>query len=428
VDFNRNAVAIIGADTITVAQFKLSYETAMLKTAETDNIDTRKFHLNQMVEGYLLAQSARNRHLDTIETHQRFCEMTEREVMREYQFEQIHNDISVNDQQLEEAFRRSQESRLVRHLFSKNKSRIFEWYHLLQNGEEDFYSLAKVAFNDKELQNNGGLLGWLSWGDTDLKFENIVYSTAKGTVSEPFQSVNGWHIVKIEEVKRNLIPSKIDFEQFRYKNKAKLIRVYQQDRLSDYLNEFMRDQDLIINIPLVREIAFEIREVYRDIIGPEDVRLTRLPGTTLESVQLRLKDLLDETLITSNTRTWTVKDFLARIPELPARFIFQEFDKAIAFSVRNDILAEDAFRKGLDKLPDIREHVTLKSYDYLARLETQRMIQSIPIEKRLNFTEEDSYLFQMQQWRKLRYDFIEKQKKETVIVIDYNILSQIQYE
>ncbi|MBU1635601.1 peptidylprolyl isomerase [bacterium] len=428
VDFNRNAVAIIGADTITVAQFKLSYETAMLKTAETDNIDTRKFHLNQMVEGYLLAQSARQQFLDTSDIYRQFREMTEREVMREYQFEQIHNDISVNDQQLEEAFRRSQESRLVRHLFSKNKSRIFEWYHLLQNGGEDFYSLAKVAFNDKELQNNGGLLGWLSWGDTDLKFENIVYSTAKGTVSEPFQSVNGWHIVKIEEAKRNLIPSKIDFEQFRYKNKAKLIRVYQQDRLSDYLSEFMRDQDLIINILLVREIAFEIREIYRDFIGPEDVRLTRLPGTTLESVQLRLKDLLDETLVTSKNRIWTVRDFLIRIPELPAQFIFQEFDKAVAFAVRNDILAEDAFRKGLDKLPDIREHVTLKSYDYLARLETQRMIQSIPIEKRLNFTEEDSYLFQMQQWRKLRYDFIEKQKKETVIVIDYNILSQIQYE
>jgi len=190
----------------------------------------------------------------------------------------------------------------------------------------------------------------------------------------------------------------------------------------------MQNQELKLNIPLVRKLAFEIKEAYREFIGPEDIRVTRLPGTTIESVQLHLKDLLGETLVTSKTRTWTVRDFLIRIPELPVQFIFQEFDKAVAFAVRNDILAEDAYREGLDKLPEIRDQVTLKSYDHLARLETQRLIHSILLEKRPNFSEEDSYLYQMQQWRKLRHEFIETQKKETVISIDYDILSQIQYE
>ncbi|MBN2601866.1 MAG: peptidylprolyl isomerase [Candidatus Marinimicrobia bacterium] len=428
IDFDRNVVAIVGLDTITIAQFKLSYETAMLKTAETDNNETRQFHLNRMVEGYLLAQSARKHLLDTSANYQQFREMTEREVMREYQFEEIHGDIFVSDLQLEEAFRRSQESRLVRHLFSKNKSKILEWYDLLQNGNEDFYSLAPVAFINQELQNNGGLLGWLSWGDTDLKFEDVIYSIGKGSISEPFQSIDGWHIIRVEEIKRNLIPSKTELEKFKYKNRDKLIRIYQQDKLSDYLSGYMKNQELTINIPLVREIASEIREIYRDFIGQEDVRLTRLPGTKLESVQLRLKDLLNETLVTSKNRIWTVQDFLNRIPELPARFIFQEFDKALAFAVRNDILAEEAYRQGLDKLPNIREHVTLKCNDYLARLETQRMIQQIPVEMRPNFTEEDGYLYQLQQWRKLRREYIEIQKKETVVITDYRTLSRIKYE
>ena len=426
-NFDRESVAIVGKDTITVGQFKLSYETAMLKTADTDNIETRRFHLNQMIDGYLLAHEAINGGFDTTSVFKRNRELLYREVMRDFQYGQITGDIDVEEDDLISAFHRSQESRLVRRLCSKDKYKLFEWYHSIQYGDEDFYSLARSAFSDKRLQQNGGLIGWISWGDTDLKFENVVYTTEKGIVSKPFQSVNGWHIIKIEEIRRNLIVSEIDFERFKSKNRNKLLRIYKQDKLSDYLSEFMQDQELKLNVPLTKQIAFEIRDVYRAMIGPDDVELSRLPGSSIESIELRLGDLLDETLVSSKDRIWTVRDFIRQIPELPARFIFQEFDKAVAFAVRNDILAEEAYQEGLDQVSEIRERVLLRSYDYLARIQTERMIQSIPLEKRPNFTEEDSQLYRLQQWRKSRQEFLNKAKKETAIVVDYDKLEKVRF-
>jgi len=403
----RLPLAIVGEDSITVFQFQRSYESAMLRSAQTDNIENRRLHLQRMIDGFLLAQEALEDHLDTAAGYTYQREMSEREAMRELVYSEIRESVAIDEQDLREAFQRSRESRYVRHLFAADEDRIRRYYRELLAGEKSFAELAKECFRDQRLQANGGALGWISWGDTDLAFENVAYMTVAGSVSEPFRSKFGWHIVRVDHIKKNLLPTQWDYEQFRVRNRAKVQKIFAEEELARHLSEFMQKQKLQLNVRLMKQIATEIRDFYSDILHPENVRLQGLPLSGVESLTLRLQDVMEANLVTHRGGEWTVAEFVYRIPELPLHFVTDDFEKAVAFALRNDLLAEEAYADGMHQRAELRERVKLSSYDWLAHARSQRIWDAIPEEQHDYFSSEDIFLYKLQRWRKQRNDYLE---------------------
>lgn len=63
-------------------------------------------------------------------------------------------------------------------------------------GGEDFAQLARAHSDDKGSGASGGDLGWASPGQMVPEFEEMMYKTPLGQVSEPFRTQFGWHIVQ----------------------------------------------------------------------------------------------------------------------------------------------------------------------------------------------------------------------------------------
>lgn len=61
---------------------------------------------------------------------------------------------------------------------------------------ENFADLARANSDDKGSASNGGDLGWASPGQMVPEFEQAMKETPLGTVSEPFRTQYGWHIVQ----------------------------------------------------------------------------------------------------------------------------------------------------------------------------------------------------------------------------------------
>ena len=61
-----------------------------------------------------------------------------------------------------------------------------------------FEEIAKESSNDRKSAQKGGELGWISsGGNVYPSFENAVFNLiANNEISKPFQTPNGWHIVK----------------------------------------------------------------------------------------------------------------------------------------------------------------------------------------------------------------------------------------
>lgn len=62
---------------------------------------------------------------------------------------------------------------------------------------EDFEEIAKLLSDDPGTAQLGGNLGWSSSGTFDPEFERVLGETGIGTVSEPFRSSFGWHILEV---------------------------------------------------------------------------------------------------------------------------------------------------------------------------------------------------------------------------------------
>lgn len=62
---------------------------------------------------------------------------------------------------------------------------------------EDFGELAKLLSDDPGSANSGGDMGWTDPGTFVPEFDQIVKATEVGSISEPFQSRFGWHIVEV---------------------------------------------------------------------------------------------------------------------------------------------------------------------------------------------------------------------------------------
>ena len=66
-------------------------------------------------------------------------------------------------------------------------------------GGDDFEELARAHSEDRGSAVKGGDLGWVSPGDVVPEFERVMNALPPGSVSPPFQTPFGWHIVQVLE-------------------------------------------------------------------------------------------------------------------------------------------------------------------------------------------------------------------------------------
>lgn len=71
---------------------------------------------------------------------------------------------------------------------------------LITDGD-DFTAIAKRVSEDPSAKDNGGNLGFFSVFQMVYPFETAVYTTPIGSISEPFRTKFGYHIVKVEDVR-----------------------------------------------------------------------------------------------------------------------------------------------------------------------------------------------------------------------------------
>jgi peptidyl-prolyl cis-trans isomerase SurA len=112
--------------------------------------------------------------------------------------------IKVND--MRSAVQRSEiDQVLVRHiLITPNeiiddqtaKQRLEDALERINAGEE-FGELAKLMSDDPGSANNGGEMDWSGPGTFVEEFEHVIDATEIGSVSEPFKTRFGWHIVEV---------------------------------------------------------------------------------------------------------------------------------------------------------------------------------------------------------------------------------------
>ena len=81
---------------------------------------------------------------------------------------------------------------------------------------EDFADLAAELSLDTGSASDGGDLGWFGRGMMVSEFEAAAYSLEEGELSQPVQTINGWHVIQLIGKGNNALNSS-EFKNFKEK-------------------------------------------------------------------------------------------------------------------------------------------------------------------------------------------------------------------
>jgi len=83
----------------------------------------------------------------------------------------------------------------------KAREQIQDLKQRIEQGE-DFAELAREYSSDQQTANLGGLLDWFPSGGYGRPIQQAIDSLEPGELSEPFRSEQGWHLVKLLDVRQ----------------------------------------------------------------------------------------------------------------------------------------------------------------------------------------------------------------------------------
>ena len=206
VGFDASAAALVNGDPIYLSDVELeAVAQGRIEPGESFGPEHTEYQLvlDQLIDQRLLAQEAVRRGLDRTPAAQRRLETARERLLGNFLMEDLVatqvNEAAI-DRMYEEQVRLQQldDEVRIRHILLETQQEAREVLEKARAGE-DFTALAFEYSEDTRTRLDGGSFGWVSPNEMIEPFPAVIADTPAGEISEPFQSEQGWHILKVEQ-------------------------------------------------------------------------------------------------------------------------------------------------------------------------------------------------------------------------------------
>ena len=353
---DEDTVAIVGKDKISKSDLLVSYELLPYYASSKKGVDGLQAHLEMLSEKKMFAQEGRRRGYAKDPVVKRAARYYENEALRTALYQdEIENKIEVTDEELLDFYKNQNTQVRVKHLFAKTQEQIDRIQYALNN-DVSWEELARFTFRDSALANSGGDLGWIGYGEMDEAFEDAAFNLEMGEISEPVRSKFGYHLIKLENVRRNIMQSMDDFVLRKDNLEAAYVKREEKNRSSQFIKEFMQKKDLkMINETFDILVKFIGESIISAQMNEPEFR-PNIRDDELNTLMNDLEPYYDEVLLTFNNGEWTIKDlvdYIRILPETNRPHIDnpRTFRRELGIMMRDHFLNEEARRRGLQDDP-----------------------------------------------------------------------------
>lgn len=204
----------IDGEKISIAEFKSVYEKNLNLVESKDERELEK-NLDLFINYKLKIKQAFELKLDTSKTYRREIESYKNQLYAPYL-----KDDKILDSLVKQAYERSKKEIKASHILVRLKSnatpkdtldahaKIMKARQRILKGES-FAKVAKEISEDRSVLRNQGDLGYFTAFKMVKDFEDAAYKTEKGSISMPFRTQFGYHIMKVFDVRASLGERKV---------------------------------------------------------------------------------------------------------------------------------------------------------------------------------------------------------------------------
>lgn len=355
-------MAVIDTIKITAEEFKKSYEfgPAFVKREKNSKLK----YLNYMINEKLLALDGYSRNIDRSDRAASMLKEFQADIACEELFKKdILENIQINDSEIDTVVNKKQLEIELKWLFSNSKKEIFDFKKKINSGTS-FDSLFNLQINDSIFVNDRSLkTNFYQLEKKNPQLAGIIDSLKAGEISPPIHVNDGWYIIKLENIRRNLITTESELENLRSESITAL-KKNKMDSLSEvYVNKIMET-----NAPVIAKNTFEILRSYLGeyFLQKEKYETWNLPEklkSALEKAEkknynnLRLVELKEGS-------SFSLKDFLVWFWNRSEYIKFDESNLTeFSFSlkqliwrmVRDKLLTDIAYKRGFNKTEEFKK-------------------------------------------------------------------------
>lgn len=172
--------------------------------------DEYRIVLDQLIDQKLMAQEATRRQLDRDPVGRRRLEMAQERILGNLLVESLVAE-QVNEAAIDRMYgeqvrlQQANDQVSVAHILVDTKEEADALYKRIERGET-FESLVFNNSKDTRTRMENGDLGFVAPNDLAEPFPVVIANTPEGEVSPPFETAEGWHILKVK--KRRTEPPK----------------------------------------------------------------------------------------------------------------------------------------------------------------------------------------------------------------------------
>jgi len=351
-DFEPGAVvAIVNQDSIFAEAFEETYINMLTRTGYADSEERRYYHLNQLIDEYLMAQEAERlglRDSVTATYTERTKNRTLRNVFVKYEFLTKLN--QPDEDRVRFAFYRAKQKPYVRQLFFTDQATAETYYNRLEDGEQ-FLDLANELYSPTSFDSLAGFIGEISYFGVDDVFAETAYNLNAGEYSKPVRTRQGYAIIYVENWKLNPIITETEFEQ-----RSESIRFMLHQR--DYqmgADSFIRAYMYGLNpTPVLENVQTLQRFLYQRLpqqVNPRELERPVPSDFITDQNTLDLQAPLVTFTKNGQAYAFRVQDYMNWIDSLPIQEIRTRFDASLGRALMWDTFARESKEKGYDQDP-----------------------------------------------------------------------------
>ncbi len=360
----EKVVASVGELKITAEEFKKGYEYGPAFYKREKN--SKEVYLKYLINEKLLALDGYNRRVDTVKQVTDLFRAFHEDLITEELFgDEIFDKIKITDAEIDSVITQKQLEVDIKWLYTPDKGEAMGYVTMLGKGA-DFNSLFYKQFADSSLLNDRQLKS----NFYQLKMKNpvvakIIDTLKVGKVSLPVHVQDGWYLIKLENLSRNLIVTESERNKLRNES-IEAAKMNKMNFLSDrYVNKLMNDAK-----PVIRKDEFDVLLSYIgnyilpkkkfeewDLAGKLDSTLSRLQIKDKEKIAgLTLVDLKNGSVTLAELLDWFwARDQYVKLNEKNFISYSISLKEMIWRMVRDKLLVAEANKKNLSERKSVRE-------------------------------------------------------------------------